>query len=276
MSQKNLAEFFRNETQIKSIWHLIQLSKTQIFATRIPFGCSQLGRLWASLGLPGWQRIGPRPTCFFVFPLPSTMGALETWEFFFLDKSLEDYIENIKWCLKRLEEWELLVFQEHVLRMQSPLYCWGSNSTLQVRCLLQLSRFQVHTDMSVNFNVWRDGNQLQVAGGNIHLLILLFDSCGTWEHETDLKPLALGRAEGSFTKCGFVLEQNADSLGRLPWQAETKKGTFFHSLFMYETSFGHLLLHTPFLADFHAKKFHNQPTTCKPNHVQRLSKKHLT
>ena len=35
--------------------------------------------------------------------------------------------------------------------------------TLQVRCLLQLSRFQVHNDMSVNFNVWRDGNELQVG-----------------------------------------------------------------------------------------------------------------
>ena len=58
----------------------------------------------------------------------------------------------------------------------------GSNSTLQVRCLLQLSRFQVYTDMSVNFNVWRDGNELQVAGGNINLLIFLFtspDFCGT-------------------------------------------------------------------------------------------------
>ena len=62
------------------------------------------------------------------------------------------------------------MFREHVLRMQNPLYCWGSNSTLQVRCLLQLSRFQVHSDMSVNFNVWRDGNELQVAGGNIQLV----------------------------------------------------------------------------------------------------------
>ena len=35
--------------------------------------------------------------------------------------------------------------------------------TLQVRCLLQLSRFQVRTDMPVNFNVWRDGNELQVG-----------------------------------------------------------------------------------------------------------------
>lgn len=115
----------------------------------------------------------------------------------------------------------------------------------------------------------------KLAGGHIRLSILLFDSCGTWEHETDLKPLALGRAEGSFTKCGFVLEQNADSLGRLPWRAETKKGTFFHSPSMDETSFGHLLLHTPFLADSHASKFHNQPTktNCKPNHVPRLPTK---
>ena len=64
------------------------------------------------------------------------------------------------------------------------MFCVCSKSvvllgTLKVRCLLQLSRFQVHTDMSVNFNVWRDGNELQVAGGHIHLSILLFDSCGT-------------------------------------------------------------------------------------------------
>lgn len=48
------------------------------------------------------------------------------------------------------------------------MFCVCSKSvvlfgTLQVRCLLQLSRFQVHTDMSVNFNVWRDGNELQVG-----------------------------------------------------------------------------------------------------------------
>lgn len=42
-------------------------------------------RLWASLELPGWQRIGPQPTCFFFcFFASKHRGALETWEVFML------------------------------------------------------------------------------------------------------------------------------------------------------------------------------------------------
>lgn len=63
------------------------------------------------------------------------------------------------------------------------MFCVCSKSvvlfgTLQVRCLLQLSRFQVHTDMST---LMCGGMVMscKLAGGNIHLSILLFDSCGT-------------------------------------------------------------------------------------------------
>lgn len=77
-------------------------------------------RLWASLELPGWQRIGPQPTCFFfVFSLPSTAGPWKLERFLCLDKSfaanlchgltLEGYIENINGLFWRvdllLEEW---------------------------------------------------------------------------------------------------------------------------------------------------------------------------